>query len=184
MKLTEELRKVHHIGNAEPIYVIHTTMNEDELRQAILTARQRERIFECAALAVIGVLALLAELIFKEVSVIGCTVLCAFLIIQRIADARQHTNQAIGKLHDHFGFARSEYTIWLFEERVLVYEHIWDVYRGYVYAHFIKVYQKKSFLFLCWEKRKGYFIRYADIPDHEKLIRFLKEKNPKMEIKK
>lgn len=184
MELTDKLREIHHIGDAEPVYVIHTTMNEAELRDAICNARQRERCFMCIALAVVAVLAVIYGLYSEYGANFWGVAFCVFLIVERIAGARRHTNKVITQLQEKYGFAGAEETIWFFDEHVVAYDHIRDSSRGYVYAHFQKLYCKRTFLFLCWAERQGHFIRNADIADKDALIRFLKQKNPSMELKK
>lgn len=182
MELTEELRKKYEIGNAEPVYTIHTTLNEEALRRAIYTTRLRERLRDCAVLLIVAVLCLVLAFIFRTSTGIGGGIFCIVLSLERLIKARQFTDEQIGKMYQKFGFAGEDQTLYFFDETITVLNHIYESCHVYDYSHYTKLYLKKDFLFLCKQNHHGQFVRYADIPDMDGLIDFLKEKCPDLKL--
>lgn len=184
MELTEELRQKYEIGNADPVYTIHTTFNEEELRRAIYTTRLRERLRYCAILLILAALCLVLAAIYKTTTGIGGAFFCVVLCLERLIKARQFTDKQIGELYERFGFAREDQTLYCFDEKLLVLNHIYECSHAYEYQSFTALYLKRDFLFLTKENNHGRFVRYADIPDRDALIAFLKVKCPDLRMRK
>lgn len=184
MELSKELREKYAIGEEAPIYLIHTSLDEKQLRRAIFTTRRRDRhIYYLQMLALALVLILLAW-ILQNSRILQGNIIFIILCIARAINARQRTDETIGSIRLKFGDVKTDYSFYFLECHVIVFNHISKKSRIYEYSHFHQLYIKDDFLFWCSEKYKGYYILYKDIQDRERFIRLLNDKCPDLKLRK
>ena len=184
MELTQELRDKHDIGDENPFYVIHTTLNEEQLRRAVFTTRRRDRYIYYLQMLILALIFVLLAWLFNNSRMLQGTLIFIMLCFGKAIASRQHTDDAIGAIHIKYGEVKSDVSLYFFEHHVLAIDHFRDDSKLYDYPYFKKLYMKDDFLYLCGENYKGFYVMYEDIPDRERFMKIINEKCSDVKLRK
>lgn len=184
MELTHELRIKHNLGDELQIFVIHSSLNEQELRRAVFTTRRRDRYIYYIQMLVLALIFLILALVLKNSRMLQGTIIFILLCFGKAIASRQHTDDAIGAIHIKYGEVKSDVSLYFLEHHVLAIDHFRDDSKLYDYPYFKILYMKDDFLYLCGQNYKGFYVMYEDIPDRERFMKIINEKCPDLKLRK
>lgn len=170
------------LKNYIPKFSIHTTMTEEEYRNAVYTTRQRKRYFECGFSLIALIVAIFLGILRKNP--IAFVAIICFIIYKYILKPLKFTKNHIAKMKDKYGTAEFDTYTFLLDNEIINYSPIDSCVYITFYQNYTYLYLKKDYLFICNDQALGQYIGYNNMQNRDELIEFLKNKCPGISVSK
>lgn len=168
----------------EPDYHLHTFMNEEQYRDAVLNTRRRQRIIESVILGLIVAASIALCIIHRSFSYLGVGIAAGVFMFTTLTRPKKFTEQHLAKLREKYGTFADDTELYFYSDRFVVYDRLRRLTGISLYDKYDFLYLKNDYLFLGTLNLSGYYMTYASMPDKDAFIAYIREKCKGMRVRK
>lgn len=166
------------------VFSIHSHFTEEEYKRMVYKTRENERHKKALFMLLVTAVCTVIGLCSDQLKVLFFALFMLICIGYNYVNPLIFTSKHIRAIKEKYGTAEHITECNFTDESVTVIFERWNMAIYPQYDQITRFYVKDSWLFFCAENLRGFYMRKPEIDDLNKLIDFVKEKNPSVKILK